>query len=304
VGPFGNLNIGIFSSPAAGDLDGDGDADFVTSESFGTGTIHYLENTGDALTPKLIERTGSANPFNGLSAGLTPRLALADLDGDGDLDLLSGENYGNPLHYFENTGNARTPTFVERVGATNPVAGVIGLRGAPTLDDLDGDGDLDLVLGEFTGNFRYFQNTGDARSAVYLEQSGPANPLQGLSVAAGGFATPVLGDLDLDGDADLIAGDEGQGQFHYFENTGTAVTPSFVARTGPENPLDGEDVGLNSSPTLVDLDGDHDLDLVSGEQTGELTAYYLPEPSIVAQLLSGLSALPLLALRTLRLRRG
>jgi hypothetical protein len=89
----------------------------------------------------------------------------------------------------------------------------------------------------------------------------------------------ALGDVDRDGDLDVIAGDEAAGKFHYFENTGTATAPAFVQRTGSANLLDGEDVGLNSSPTFVDLDADGDADLVSGERNGALIAYYLPEPS-------------------------
>lgn len=104
------------------------------------------------------------------------------------------------------------------------------------------------------------------------------------SVALYSRSSPTLGDLDAAGDLDLIAGDEGQGQFHSFENTGFAFLPRFVERTVAENPLDGEDVGRRSSPTLVDLDADHDLDLVSGEETGELTVCYPPEPTFLSAL--------------------
>jgi uncharacterized protein (DUF2141 family) len=283
--PLGGASVAGFSSPATGDLDGDGDPDFVASESFADGSIHYFENTGSSVHPRVVERTGTANPFDGLNAGWTPRLALADIDGDGDLDLVSGENYGNPLHFFENTGTAGNAAFVERTGTANPFDGVIVGRSAPAFGDLDRDGDLDLVVGEFYGIFHYYENTGNAKVPHFVERTGGANPFDGLST--GYFANPALGDVDRDGDLDLVTGQESPGVFHYFENTGSATAPAFVERTGTANPLDGKSVGLNSSPTFVDLDGDGDLDVVSGERYGTFPTYYMPEPSASAMLGAG-----------------
>ena len=68
---------------------------------------------------------------------------------------------GGTLRYFENTGSAIAPAFTERAGAANPFNGVnVGLRSTPTFADLDGDGDLDAVVGENDGNLNYFKNTG------------------------------------------------------------------------------------------------------------------------------------------------
>lgn len=79
-----------------------------------------------------------------------------------------------------------------------------------------------------------------------------------------------FGDADGDGDLDLVPA-EFYGTFFYYESTGDAVSPAFLQRTGAANPLDGEDVGGNSSPTLGDLGGDGDLDLVAGGSTGAFT---------------------------------
>jgi uncharacterized protein (DUF2141 family) len=288
--PFAGKHVASFSTVAAGDLDGDGDPDFVATEEFASGTLHYFQNTGSVTKPQVVEITGTANPFDGLSAGFTPRLVLVDIDGDGDLDLVSGENYLNPLHYFENTGTATSPAFVERTGTAlphpNPFAGVIVGRGSPTFGDIDHDGDLDLVVGEFNGTFHYFRNDGTARAPLFgSEITGTANPFNGLS--AGNFATAALGDVDRDGDLDLVAGEESPGIFHYYENTGTATSPAYVERTGTANPLNGKNVGLDSVPTLVDLDGDGDLDVVSGERYGTFPTYYMPEPSASAMLGAG-----------------
>ncbi|HVN37584.1 MAG TPA: FG-GAP-like repeat-containing protein [Myxococcota bacterium] len=296
--PFDGTDVGSFSSPAAGDLDGDGDPDFVASTSFGDGSIHYFQNIGSAVQPVVVERTGTANPFNGLNAGFNARLALADVDADGDLDLISGQNsgYGGAgTLFFENTGTATSPAFVARTGTgtANPFDGVKAGRAAPTFGDLDHDGDLDIVVGDFYGNFHYYENTGNAEAPQYVERTGTANPFNGLTTT--NFATVALGDVDRDGDLDLVAGEESPGIFHYYENTGTRTTPAFVERTGTANPLDGKSVGADSSPTFVDLEGDGDLDVVSGESNGTLPTYYLPEPAAPAMLGAGAGLLGWLA---------
>ncbi len=288
--PFGSADIGYFSSPAAGDLNADGIPDFVVGETFGSGVFRYFEGAG----PYVVERTGSANPFNGVNSGAFPLPALGDLDGDGDLDLVAGDNYGAPLRYYENTGSATQGAFVQRTGSANPLNGAVVGRPGPALGDVDGDGDLDLVVGEFLGNFHYFENTGNAKTPLFVERTGTANPFNGLAVGAGSFATAALGDVDGDGDLDLMAGDEGLGRFHYFENTGTRTAPAFVERTGAANPLDGKSVGLNSTPTFVDVDRDGDLDVVSGERYGQFRTYYLPEPGMGTLLGAGLGLLALL----------
>ena len=158
-------------------------------------------------------------PFNGLECGHPPHLVFGDVDADGDLDLVSGELTAATARYFENTGNAIAPAFVERTGAANPFAGIAPGRTAPAFGDLDGDGDLDVVAGQFNGSFDYYENTAAPR--VPRSSSAPAARTRSTGPRRGGFSTPALGDVDRDGDLDLVAGDEANGQFHYFENTGT-----------------------------------------------------------------------------------
>ncbi|MBY0399074.1 VCBS repeat-containing protein, partial [Myxococcota bacterium] len=289
--PFTNQDIGLLSSPAAGDLDGDGDPDFVAG-SYPGGAIRYFENVGSAVLPSVVERVGAANPFLGLVSGTRPVLTLVDLNGDGDLELVSSND--GLSRFFRNTGTTTVPAFVEQVGAANPLSGAIAPRGAPSFGDLDRDGDLDLVVGRYEGTFSFFRNTGTATTPLFAEQLGAANPLDGFTVGFR-YATASLGDVDRDGDLDLVSGDEMLGRFNYFENTGSATAPAFAARSGLENPYDGQSVGLNSKPVLVDLDADGDLDLVSGNRDGDFDSFYLPEPSLIAQLLAGLGALGRLA---------
>ena len=98
---------------------------------------------------------------------ITAPQPLPTWNGDGDLDLVVGEWYG-ALHYYENTGTRSQPNFTERTGAANPLDGIdVGYASAPVFADLDGDGDLDLILGEREGHLYYYENTGTRTEASF-----------------------------------------------------------------------------------------------------------------------------------------
>ncbi|KAH8055460.1 hypothetical protein JL721_10187 [Aureococcus anophagefferens] len=305
VSPFDGIDVGWSSKPALADVDGDGDLDLVVGEDYGT--LFYYENVGSAASPSYEAVTGAANPFDGIYVGQYSAPALADLDSDGDLDLVVGDDgslyyYGEPyrggvLNYFEIVGSATSPSYEAVTGAANPFDGIyVGQYSAPALADLDGDGDLDLVVGEDYGvlfyyenlrrlggdgdldlvvgekygAFYYYENVGNAASPTYAARTGSASPFDGIDVGA--RSKPAFADVDGDGDLDLVVG-EHDGILFYYENVGSATSPSYAARTGSANPFDGIDVGSNSAPALADVDGDGDLDLVVGEHDGVLSYY-------------------------------
>jgi len=271
--PFNGIDVGDNSKPVLADLDKDGDLDVVIGEY--AGNVNYYKNTGTASAPVFQQQTSGANPFNGVDLGHlfyagNSAPALGDLDGDGDLDAVFGESDGT-LNYYKNTGSSAAPAYSGQSGSANPFDNRdVGSLSTPTLIDLDNDGDLDAVIGEGDGNLNYYENTGTKSAPTFVSRTGAANPFNGIDV--GTESTISFGDVDGDGDLDAVVGED-NGSLKYYENTGSESTPKFEARTGADNPFDGIDVGDHSAPTLADLDGDGDWDLVVGESDGTLNYF-------------------------------
>lgn len=147
---------------------------------------------------------------------------FADLNGDDLPDLIIGNQgynvYGGTspamLTYYKNVGTLGQPAY-ELVSYDFAGVSELNLRMAhPAFADLDGDGDLDLLVGDTDGYLQYFKNKGHPTSPDFHFQE--AN-YQGINVTED--AHPQFFDMNLDGLPDLIVGD-GFGRIHYFENDG------------------------------------------------------------------------------------
>lgn len=200
-----------------------------------------------------------------VDVGSDAKPAFHDLDADGDLDLLVGDSGGRIDHY-ENIGNAVNARwrYVGELAMSDGSSMDVGSSAAPVLGDLDDDGDPDLLVGNNYGRFDLYLNDGTlgAPAFVYL---GALLNTAGATIDLGSYATPTLLDTDADGDLDLIAG-ASDGRLFWLENIGTAQAAAFAAAVALTDGAGSEiDVGSYSAPTVADLDGDGQAEILVGE---------------------------------------
>ena len=254
--------------PTFADLDGDTDFEL------------YLGQLGD---PLLVQNFGAFNqstmefgaPTDLVTAPATGYFydysapTFADFDGDGDLDLLVGI-YTGEVQLFLNDGN--DAFTLDSTVLANGTTLSVGGEDKPTVVDFDADGDLDLVIGVNDGSIMFFENTAGAGNAMVFN-SGVAIQANGVDISTNTYASPVFGDLDEDGDLDLIVGSQ-PGLIEFFENTAGAGN-SMVFNASTNLQVDGADldVGLLSTIAVVDLDKDGVEDLVVGNAEGKLTFF-------------------------------
>jgi len=229
----------------SGDLDRDGDLDLLAAHELDD-TIAWYESDG-ATPPGFTKHVISS-----IAMGATS-VSCADVDADGDLDVLSTSESDATLAWYENDG-AAIPGFTRRVIFDQSL---VALWHATA--DLDGDGDLDVALAA----------TGD-NMVAWFENDGASPPVWTghiLTFAAQGARAVAVGDVDSDGDVDLVTASEFDDKVSWFENDG-AASPGFTKH-------DIFDAALGASAVaLADLDSDGDLDLLSSSFDDDHIRWY------------------------------
>jgi hypothetical protein len=213
-----------------------------------------------------------------------------DYDGDGALDLIVGvgdwSDYGwdnafdkqgrwtrGPLHGYvylvRNTGTTENPQYskAQKILADGKPVDVYGMP-SPNFADFDGDGDLDLICGEFIDKFTWFENTGTRSRPKYAAGRYLTYMAKPLAMDLC-MIVPVALDWDKDSDIDLVVGQE-DGRVALVENTGRVIdgVPQFLPAKFFQQQADELKFGALVTPFSFDWDNDGDEDLICGNTAG------------------------------------
>ncbi len=284
------------------DVDMDGDLDlFIGTYNMDTGSAPILgwENTGTGMAP-VFSLSPATNPFNFQPSEEFSEIAFADLDGDGDPDVLMNDyqetNDFEQFKYQKNLGVMPTfPVFED------PIVNAFGLSNTNvetfvmSFDDIDNDGDQDLIIagneglyGAGNSAFNYYENTGTSTAPAFA--ASVANPFDLEVPANADILIPDLVDIDGDGDVDIIATvyseDTEISAVYFWENLGdvssakdiTAVSQLSVYPTIADQVINWEAQSVetigNSSLRIVDVHGrlmnSETLDINTGLNKGEV----------------------------------
>ncbi|OQY36060.1 MAG: hypothetical protein B6I38_00525, partial [Anaerolineaceae bacterium 4572_5.1] len=277
-----DLNQNATHDIALGDIDGDGDIDLLAGDSGDTTPLLNLYLNEDGIFSQTADWSANYN-------GETSKVALGDIDNDGDLDIgVSYEElYGDQkIQLYRNDSTTLSRKAIQNFNVTGgtghlhwgdfdgdsdidlitsggfrslhrneqgTLVNVIQwVRGGGTWGDVDRDGDLDLV----TGNKLYQNDNGELSDT-------PIWTLEDGSV----IFTEGWGDVDGDGDLDLAAGNNGQPNCLFFNTDGTLQ--NFVSCNGISNISDNV-----ANVAWGDVDGDGDLDLAAGNNGQPNRVYF------------------------------
>lgn len=227
------------------DLDQDGDLDLY-SASDTDNAIYWYENLGGR--PPTFQRHTVTN-----QAKYARSAYAADLDGDGDLDLMSASQDDNKVAWYENLGG--TPLQFHEHVIDGSAGGVQHIHA----DDLNGDGDMDIVVAvEYENSIRWYENLGG---------SPPTFRMHFISQSAPAVHAVYAGDADHDGDVDIFAAVEGSNTIAWYENLG-GNPPTFVEHIIVNNTQVAHGV------YAADIDGDGDIDVISASRDDGKFAWY------------------------------
>lgn len=268
------------------DLEGDGDKEIVLGDvSFDC--LNQLNNGGTATAAWMNTQDEDFPSYNTpVLLSSFPAAFYLDLNNDGKRDMVVAPNNRNIGEDQKNTwfyrNTATTGHHFELQSKTLLVSDMLDLGSTthPAFTDVNADGLEDLVVGTYgfyspqaTTNARLFLllNTGTATSPEFTLTDNDWLGLSEFTPDNYDFS-PSFGDIDGDGDQDLLVGHNDGGFFCYRNSAGPAAPMNLSRDFNPMWQV-MDVVGLVATPTLVDLTGDGLLDIVAGERNGNLNLF-------------------------------
>lgn len=285
------------------DLDGDNDKEIILGDI----AFNNLVMATNGGTPNFANMVSQDTSFPSNSTPVDmktfPAAFSIDVNRDGKKDMLvspnaaAQSNHFECVWYYENIGTDMNPDFRLRTD-TLMIENTIDVAAYshPALFDHNSDGLLDLVIGnkgyevrvdEFSSYLKptlaLYENIGTTHepafrlvSRDYMQIGTQLFTTQfDPNVEGAAYYHPTFGDLDNDGDTDLLIGDH-LGYVHYFENQPTAEgIANFVKKVERINDDTGAalDVKQHATPQLVDVNEDGLLDMISGNHDGRVYYY-------------------------------
>lgn len=242
---------GYTSTPSLGDIDGDGDLEIVIGGM--DRRIHAFHHDGTYVLGWPLDRA------RGMLRESRSTASLADLDGDGKLDIIIGSNnYGipscaNPYHFYAFKGDSTLMSGF-------PYSTTQNIESSPAVGDIDGDGSLDIIFG--TGDFN--ENCGqpsDGKKVYALNRRGQLLTGWPVTTNANMVNSPALGDLDNDGTPEVVI--HTQNTLYAWHGDGSNVQGFPVTNNNGFNLR-------HASPVLADIDGDSQVEIIlaSGQVYG------------------------------------
>lgn len=269
------IDVGEYALPAFFDYNNDGLKDLVVGNSgyfqggAYKGGLALFKNIGTATNPefKLMHRDWNSLSLEGLNY-TSP--TFGDLDGDGKIDMVTGDRTGG-LHFFKNIAPTTDTTYFTYVEAA--FTGVdVGGYSMPSLFDLDNDGLLDLVVGEKNGTVSFFKNTGTTTNYIF-SVTPQIDPLGQFEVADEtvsnfGYSAPVV--IDSAGTTQMIVGSE-RGNLFLFDNIDGNLNGAFNLKDSVYTGYNR--FGTYAAPAVADINNDGYYDVVVGNIAGGLAMY-------------------------------